>query len=270
MEVGVRPSQTNLQSQGLHVANRPTYSNRETGAPGATPHETHTVTPQKTLEGARISRKGDPRSKVSYPSPAVVDKGGQCPSGPTSAPPASCNSNLYRCLKRRLGCSLMRLHYKQCLVSARKSPAHKLPGTKGSLAGLKKIPASCAGKSCSSGHRQHHSCGLHKQGGRYEVRLTLCPSLATPLLVQSKTGGTKGQAHSGSSECHCRQIVSPSIGHSDRVIPSSGGVQPSGSDLAQARNRHVCNKIQLQTTPLCVASTRSQCVGSGRPDSVLG
>ena len=152
-----------------------------------------------------------------------LDQGDQCPSRPTFAPPASCHSNLYRCLKRRLGCSLRRLHHKRFLVSTRKSPSYKFPRNKSSLAALKKIPASSARKSCSSCHRQHHSCGLHQQGGRYEVRLTLCPSMATPLLVQSQTGGTKGQAHPRSSECDCGQIVLLSAGHSDRVVPSSEG-----------------------------------------------
>ena len=34
----VHPSWPNLQSQELHVTNRPAYSNRKTGAPGETPH----------------------------------------------------------------------------------------------------------------------------------------------------------------------------------------------------------------------------------------
>ena len=173
----------------------------------------------------------------------------------------SCRSNLYRRLKRRLGCSLGRLHGKRHLVSSRKSSSHKLPGTKSCLTGREKIPAFSTRKSSSSCHRQHHSCGIHQQGGRYEVRLTLCPSMATPLLVQSETGGTKGQAHPWSSECDCRQAVSSRPSHSDRMVTS---------DLAPSPSGHVCNKVQLQNSPVRVPSAGSQCMGSGRPNSLLG
>ena len=148
-----------------------------------------------------------------------------------------------------MGCSLRRLHGKRHLVSSRKSSSYKLPGTKSCLTSLEKIPAPSTRKSCSSCHRQHHSCGIHQQGGRYEVRLTLCPSMATPVLVQSETGCSKRQAHPWSSECDCRQVVSARPNHSDRMVPSSGGAQPSGSDLAPSPSGHVCNKVQLQTSP---------------------
>ena len=208
-----------MSSQELHVTNRPAYSNRKTDAPGETPHETHSVAPQKTLEGPRISRKGDYSSKVPSPAPSMVDQGDKCLTRPTSAPFASCHSNLYRRLKRRLGCSLRRLHSKRYLVSSRKSPSYKLPGTKSGLTSLEKIPAPSTKKSRSSCHRQHHICSIHQQGGRYEVRLTLCPATETPVLVQSETDCSKGQAHPWSSKCDCRQVVSSGPNHSDRMVP---------------------------------------------------
>ena len=66
---------------------------------------------------------------------------------------------------------------------SRKSSSHKLSGTKSCLTSLEKIPALSTRKSSSSCHRQHHGCGIHQQGRRYEVRLSLCPSMATPVLV---------------------------------------------------------------------------------------
>ena len=259
-----------VSNQKLHVTNRPAYSNRKTGTPGETPHETHSVAPQKTLGGPRISRKGDSSSKVPSPAPSMVDQVDKCLTRPASAPFASCHSNLYRRLKRRLGCSLRRLHSKRHLVSSRKSPSYKLPRTKSCLTGLKKIPAPSTRKSSSSCHRQHHSCGIHQQGGRYEVRLTLCPSMATPVLVQSETGCSESQAHPGLSKCDCGQVVSSRPNHSDRMIPSSGSFQPSDSDLAPTPSGHVCNKVQLQTSPTRVSSAGPQGMGGGRSNSLLG
>ena len=261
--------QSHLLSQEVHVPDRPSHCNRETSPTGKTAHEASAVASQETLEGSGISREGDSSSKVPSPT-SLVDQGDKCLNRPTPAPLASCNSNLYRRLKRRLGCSLRRLHNKRHLVSSRKPPSHKFPGTKSRPTSPKTIPAFGARKSCFSCHRQHYSGGIHQQGGRYEVRLTLCPSMAAPMLVQSETGSSEGQAHPWSSECDCRQVVSTGTSHSDGVVPASRGLQPPGSNLAPSTGGHVCNKLQSQTTPICVPSTGSQCLGSGRSDSFLG
>ena len=92
----------------------------------------------------------------------------------------------------------------------------------------------------------------------------------TPVLVQSETDCSKGQAYPGSSECDCRQVVSTRPNHSDRMVFSSGSFQPPDSDLAPSPSGHVCDKVQFQTSPICVSSAGSQCVGSGRSNSLLG
>ena len=153
-KVGIHSIQTKLPSQEIYVPDRPAYSNRKAGSPGETPHEAHPVAPQTTLESSRIPGKGDSCSKVSSPTPSMVDQGDKCLDRTAFTSFESCRSNLYRCLKRRLGCSLRRLHGKRHLVSSRKSSSHKLPGTKSCLTSLEKIPALSTRKSSSSCHRQ--------------------------------------------------------------------------------------------------------------------
>ena len=179
---------------------------------------------QKTLEGSRITGTGDSSSKDSPPTPEMVDPRDECLARSTSAPSASCHSNLYRRLKRRLGCTLRQLHRKRHLVSARKTTTYKFLGTKDCLAGTKKVPVHSTRESRSDCYGQHYSCGIHKQGGRYEVRLSLCPSMATPVLVQSETCCPEAQTHPRSSECDCRQLVSTRPNNSDGMVSSSGGV----------------------------------------------
>ena len=259
-----------LPSENLHVSYRSTHCDRETGAPRQTAHETYSVAPQETLESPGISGKGDSNSEVSPSAPAVVDPRGKCPKGSTLTPPTTRSTNLYRRLKRRLGCSLRRLHSKRYLVSARKQVAHKLLRAKSRVVSTKKIPTISARKGRPDCHRQHYSCGIHQQGGRYEVRFTLCPSLAAPMLVQSQTNSTEGQTHSGPSECNCRQVVSPGTGHSDGVVPPSGDLRHPLSNLALSPSGHVCNKVQLQASPICVPNSRPKGLFSGRSDNVLG
>ena len=154
--------ESHLSSQEVHVPDGPSHCNRETSPTGKTAHEASPVASQETLEGSGISREGDSSSKVPSPTSSMVDQGDKCLNRPTPAPLASCNSNL----KRRLGCSLRRLHNKRHLVSSKKPPSHKFPGTKGCPTSPKTIPAFGARESCFSCHRQHYSCGIHQQGGR--------------------------------------------------------------------------------------------------------
>ena len=259
-----------LPSENFHVSYRSSHCDRKTGDPRQTAHETYSVAPQETLESPRISGKGDPNSEVSPSVPAVVDPRGKCPKGSALTPPATRSSNLYRRLKRRLGCSLRRLHSKRYLVSARKQVAHKLLRTKSRVVSTKKIPTFSARKGRPDCHRQHHGCGIHQPGRRYEVRLTLCPSLAAPMLVQPQSNSTEGQTHSRPSECNCRQIVSPKAGHSDGVVPPSRDLRPPLSNLALSPSGHVCNKVQLQASSICVPNSRPKGLVSGCSDIILG
>ena len=61
------------------------------------------------------------------------------------------------------------------MVPSRKQTTHKLPGTKGGLFGLKRVP------------RHQRGC-LHKQRRRDEVGPSECPSVENPDLVCQKTG----------------------------------------------------------------------------------
>ena len=76
--------------------------------------------------------------------------------------------------------------------------------------------------------------------------------------------------HPRSFEFDCGQTVQTRPNHSDGVVSSSGSLQPPDSDLALPTGGHVCNKVQLQTNPVCVSSARSRRMGSGRSDSLVG
>ena len=116
------------------------HSNRETSPPRAAPHETHTVALEKQLEGSRITGKGYTSSQVAPPSLKMVAGGKQCASRSTITPTKTYSADLYRRIKRRVGCSLKRTHSKGNLVPSRKQVTHKPSGTKGGLSGPKRVP----------------------------------------------------------------------------------------------------------------------------------
>ena len=104
---------------------------------------------------------------------------------------------------------------------------------------------------------QHNGCLIHQQGGGYEIRLTLCPPLETAFLVQSQADSSKGQAHSGKVECDSRQTIQEQAGYSDRMVPPAGSLRPPMCQVAHSSSGSFCNKVQSQTTQVCVSSTRS-------------
>ena len=158
-------------------------------------HEAHTVPSEASLARTRGSGKGHSSSPHSPSTSGLVVKGEQCSSGPTFASPPTCPSAIYRCLKRRLGRTLRGLHCKRRLVRHRKSSSHQPLGVKGSFSGFKELRASLQEPDCSHSDGQH-DCGiLHQQTGRYEIRLSVCLPLETPVIVSPQRDNLAGLTH---------------------------------------------------------------------------
>ena len=163
-------------------------------------------------------------SKVTPPPSQMVATRRQCASRSTITPTKSCSADLSRCIKKGVGCSLRGTDCKRDLVSPRKQIAYKLSGTKSSLLGPKRVPRPLFRGDSSCSNRQHHSSGLHKQGRRHELRLTVCPSMKDPELVFQKTGYRHSPTHSRPAECGSRKAIQARPDHSDRG--GAGGTGP--------------------------------------------
>ena len=150
----------------------------------------------------------------------MVAEGKQCPHRPTITPSTACSASLYRCIKRRVGRSLKRVHCQRNLVPARKQATHKLSRAQGSVPSLKRVSRSMRGQDGSCSNRQYHSSSLHQQRGRYEVRPTLCPTMENLDLVYQQASYSEGMTHSWSVECGGRQIVQAGTDHSNGMVPS--------------------------------------------------
>ena len=170
----------------------------------------------------------------------------------------------------RLRRTLRRLHCKRRLVPPRRPPSYKFSRDESSPSGLTTVRASVQGSDCSCGNRQYHSGLLHKQTGGYEVRLSLCPPLETPVLVPSQRHNVKGKAHSGSLKCDSRQAFSAQSSDSDRMVSLPPGFQSVVFQVAPTASGLVCDQVQSQIAPVCVTSPGSGSLGSRCPELVLG
>ena len=95
----------------------------------------------------------------------------------------TCSANLYRRIKRRVGCSPKRMHCKRHLVPSGKQVAYQLPRTQGSLSSLITVPRPMHTQDSTCSDGQHHSGVIHKQGRRHEVGPTLCSTMKNLDLV---------------------------------------------------------------------------------------
>ena len=178
--------------------------------------------------------------------------------------------DLYRRLKRRVGCSPWQTYSKRLLVSTRKQTSHKLSGTKSSLSGAKRIPRSLYNQNCPSGHGQYNSSGLHKQGGRYDVRPTLCPSMENLDLVYQSPGNAKGTTYPRPHKCDSGQVIQAGSNHTDRMVSPSGSLSEVVQKMAPTSDRFICHEVQPQATSISVSSTGLPSCSSGCPHSHLG
>ena len=237
---------------------------------GTSSYEAHSVALETSLARPRGSREDDTNSSVSPSRPRLVVGREQCIEGPTVTPTSTLSSAVYRRLKRRLGCTLRGLHCKRRLVNHRKLPPHKLSRTKSSPFGSKEFRASVQGPDCSFCNRQHNSGFLHKQSGRYEVRLSLCPPMEAYVLVPPQRNSPKGKTHLRSLECDSRQAFQTQSSDSNRVIPISAGIQSFVLQMGPTSGGLVCNLVQSQTSPVCITGTGPRSLGSRRPQSTMG
>ena len=204
---------------------------------------------QKKLENTGIVRKTDSPTQISTSSFTMEARRRQCPHRPAITPYATCSAHLYRHIKRRVGRSLKRVHCQRNLVPTGKQITHKLPGTKSSLSGSKRVPKTMHRQNGSGSNRQHHSSSLHQQGGRHEVGPTLCPSLENLDLVHRETSDSEGPTNSRPLKCSGRQIVQIGTDHPNRMVfeaLSNRWHQPQ-TDLFATRFN---NKLPLFVSPV--------------------
>ena len=120
------------------------------------------------------------------------------------------------------------------------------------------------------GFRQHHSSVVHKQGGRYEVGPTLCPSMENFDLVHQTSGHPKSPTHPRPTKCDSGQIVPSRSNHSNRMVPPARGFSNLMQLVAPSSNRPICHEVQPQVTSICVSSTGPPGSCSGCTHSVMG
>ena len=94
---------------------------------------------------------------------------------------------------------------------------------------------------------------INKKTRGYEVRLSLCPPLETPVMVPPQGNCSETQSSD-----------------SDRVVPISAGVCSLVLQMGQTSDGLACNPVQSQTAPVCFTGTGSDSLFGISVDSTVG
>ena len=156
------------------------------------------------------------------------------------------------------------------MVRHRKSPSPQFFGVKGCLSGSQEFRASLQRQDCVNSNGQHNCGFLHQQGGWYEIRLSLCPPLETPVLVSQQRNSSEGTTHSRSLECNSRQFVQTQASDPDGVVRISAGVQSLVLKMGLTTCRPICNPVQSQTPLVCITGTGPNSMDSRHLEPAMG
>ena len=201
-----------MHGETVHVSNRPSHGHRKAGSLRMSAHKAHSVAPQGKLACPKVLGKTYPLSQVNSQASTVV------------------------ATRRHV---LVGQHLHPLQHAIRSLPMHqtKVKAHLGDFTarGLWSVPESrlhinflelkavLLALKCFK-HCQYHCCCLHKQGGGYEIRFSLCPSLETPVIVQCQEYCPTCSPYARQGECDSGQTIPSQPSYSDRMVSPKGDI----------------------------------------------
>ena len=243
----------------LTAANWIACLNGENG-PGGTPsHEALSVSPQRALEITSVVGLPPSLDRNHFSTPRVVAESHKCdercrPSSQTPQYPT-----LYRCLKRRLGCSLRASLYKRSVVRQGKRLHINILELKAVSLALQRFKDQCQNQTVLVA--MDNSTVVHKQTKRNPLGGDVRSPVEDHDLVPSLPDNLKCQTHSRVSECDGRLSVQVEPSPVNRMITASAGVQTDLSQLVHSLCRSICHSSEPQSSTVCISSPRPKCLG---------
>ena len=148
------------------------------------------------------------------------------------------------------------------MVPSREQASHKPLRAKSSVSGSKRVSNPLLQQDSTDSYRQHNSSCLYQQRGGDEVGISVCPTVANPVLYQT-ADNPQGTSHPRPAERDSRQAIQTWPDHSNRVVTSSRSVPSCMLKVAPTTSGPVCHQVQQQTPPVCVTGAGPPGLGSG-------
>jgi len=142
--------------------------------------------------------------------------------------------------------------------------ACELEGTDGGMACDETFCGSVERINCVVGNGQYNSSGVCEPAGRNKVIQTVSVDPQAVQLAGREQDNSPSASHTGKTQRVSGRAVSGQAGPSHGVVTHAGGTQVVMEAVGQAPYRSVCHEIQQQDGCVCVSTSGSHGVRSGR------
>ena len=186
----------------------------------------------------------------------MVVRPSKCAIRRTSPPQGTGKTDIYRCLKCKLGHSLRSKFYRRALVSFRKAPSHQPIRNEGSFSGPAILQDRLHEQSSPYRLRQHLSGGLYQQTGQHKISRTLCSHVENPHLVSPKQCHTQRKACTGLTQCDSGRPLKEEPDSINRVVSVSTDLQTNLKTLGESPSGPVRNQPEQKTSYICIRILR--------------
>ena len=237
---------------------------------GKDAYETFSVTSQNSLEISDASGHTYPLESEDDMTRGMVVRPSKCATRRTSPPQGTRKTDIYRRLKRRLGCSLGSKFYRRALVSFRKAPSHQPIRNEGGSSGPAIFQDRLQEQSSPYRLRQHLSGGLYQQTGWHKISRTLCSHVKNPHLVSPKQCHTQSKACTGLTQCDSGRPPKEEPDSINRVVSVSTDFQTNFQTLGESPSGPVRNQPEQKTSYICLSDSGSSGMGSRCPQHSMG
>ena len=250
------------------LISRAASSNREDGNVGKIVHEGASMVTEDTLAASHAHVHQGPHGSPG--GTKLVVQSTQSDRAGTPPPTVPSRGDLHRRLGTWVGSSPGEPDCTGNMVSGSENVTHKLSGNVGSAFSPDKILTYSKGEGYHGWHRQRNRPVAYNESGRYSLKTNVETDLGSPKVVRSSRSHDSSQAHLGRKERDSGLSIPLPSNSRNRVDSRSHRVSKSVCSVGSARDRPICNPVQPATSKVCVSSSRSNGVGSGRDVPSLG
>ena len=140
---------------------------------------------------------------------------------------------------------------------------HQLSGVQSGCFCPAALGSSASGPPGYDRHGQFDSSFIYQQAGRDSLPHLAALNCQSFPRVRVSEHNSPGKTHSRLSERDSRPPISSKPANTDRVVPTPRDLEPYLQGLADSRNRHVCNTVELPPSSVHVSSSGAKSPSGG-------
>ena len=240
--------------KGTNVRIRPFSLNGEISVPRTSPYASNSMVSKGSLERSDASGLYYSSSKTFNTSTKLVASV-QTPISSVPSPQSNpADRDFLRCITSGLGCSLQSQNSTGNMGGSLVNKTHQYSRTTGSTVSTKTFPPPNMRENCSNTDRQYYGSVLFDKTGGHTLQrdVSTHPRIAT--LGRSTWNNNFCKTHQGSEQCTSRCSVTEWSNSERGMVSQPSGFRPTVSSVGETPGGHFCNKLEQQTSTVCISN----------------